>query len=76
MGCLTRTYIYASMILGAGFIWCLPTLLRKGGEAHYENQNFHNKSVKAHLCNIALSHSIITRCSYYGTKMTPSTLNN
>ena len=37
------------MILGAGFIWCLPTLLRKGGEAHYENQNFHNKSVKAHF---------------------------
>ena len=58
MGCLTCTSTYASMDLGAGFIWCLPTLLRKGGEAHYENQNFHNKSVKAHLCNIALSHSI------------------
>ena len=76
MGCLTRTYIYASMILGAGFIWCLPTLLRKGGEAHYENQNFHNKSVKAHLCNTSLSHSTSTNHMYYDTKMTPSTLSN
>ena len=62
--------------LGAGFIWCLPTLLRKGGEAHYENQNFHNKSVKHYLCNITLSHSTFTNHMYYDTKMTPSTLSN